>query len=94
MRNAFTHVFRLPSFTEIYSEKTTTMVIDDCSVTTVIQGINYCVVVIHQTSWLDQLNSLEPLHVSALLTATALTWYVASGIRTSLNLLGHSPNEE
>lgn len=70
------------------------MVIDDCSMTTVIQGINYCVVVLHQQSWLDELNNLEPLKVSALLSATALTWYVASGIRTTLNLIGHTSKEE
>ncbi len=70
------------------------MVIDDCSMSTVIQGVNYCVVVLHQQSWLDELNNLEPAKVGALLTATALVWYVASGIRTTLNLLGHSPNEE
>jgi len=70
------------------------MVIDDCSMTTVIQGVSYCVVVLHQQSWLDELNNLEPAKVGALLTATALVWYVASGIRTTLNLLGHSPNEE
>lgn len=70
------------------------MVIDDCSMTTVIQGVNYCVVVLHQQSWLDELNNLEPVKVGALLTATALVWYVASGIRTTLNLLGHTSNEE
>lgn len=64
------------------------MVIDDCSVVTVIEGINYCLIVLHQKSWLEELNSLSALQVSGLLTATALTWYVASGIRTTLNLLG------
>ena len=70
------------------------MVVADCSVVTVIEGINYCLVVLHQESWLDELNKLEPLKVGALLTATALVWYVASGIRTTLNLLGHSSAEE
>lgn len=65
------------------------MQIDDCSVTTVIQGINYCIVVLHQQSWMDELNNLEPAKVAALLSATALIWYVASGIRTTLNLLNY-----
>jgi hypothetical protein len=70
------------------------MVVADCSVVTVIEGINYCLVVLHQESWLDELNNLDPLKVGALLSATALSWYVASGIRTTLNLLGHTSNEE
>lgn len=70
------------------------MVVADCSVVTVIEGINYCLVVLHQESWLDQLNSLEPTKVGALLSATALVWYVAWGIRANLNLLGHSSSEE
>lgn len=71
------------------------MQIDDCSVVTVLEGANYCIVVLHQQSWLDELNSLSPLHAAALLSSTALIWYVAWGIRTTLNLLGHtSKNEE
>jgi len=70
------------------------MVIDDCSMTTVIQGISYCVVVLHQQSWLDELNNLEPLKVGALLSSTALTWYVASAIRTQINLLGYTSKED
>lgn len=70
------------------------MVIDDCSVTTVIQGINYCVVILHQQSWLDELNNLEPIKVGALISATVLTWYIASGIRTTLDLLGHTSSNE
>ena len=71
------------------------MVIDDCSVTTVISGVNYCIVVVHQQSWLDELNSLSAVQAVALLSSTALIWYVAWGIRTTLNLLGHtSVNED
>lgn len=70
------------------------MQIEDCTATTVINGVNYCILVINQTSWLDQLNSLTVLQVSALLSATALIWYVAWGIRATLNILGHTSNEE
>ncbi|SSQ15477.1 Uncharacterised protein [Acinetobacter baumannii] len=69
------------------------MVIDDCSVTTVIDGINYCIVVLHQQSWMDELNNLPPEKVAALISATALIWYVASAIRTNLKLLGSNDSE-
>lgn len=65
------------------------MQIDDCTVTTVIQGINYCVVIVQSESWLDELNKLTPLQVGALLSATALIWFVASGIRQQLDILAH-----
>lgn len=70
------------------------MQIDDCSATTVINGVNYCILVIHQESWLDQLNNLSFAQVSALLSSTVLIWYVASLIRIHLNLLGHSSKDE
>ncbi|HCD60782.1 hypothetical protein ACWPO0_11635 [Acinetobacter nosocomialis] len=69
------------------------MVVDDCSVTTVIDGINYCIVVLHQQSWMDELNNLPPEKVAALISATALIWYVASAIRTNLKLLGSNDME-
>lgn len=70
------------------------MQVSDCSVVTVIEGINYCLIVLHEKSWLEELNALSPLQISALLTATALTWYVASGIRTVLNVIGHTSKDE
>ena len=70
------------------------MEVDQCSATTIIEGVHYCLVLIRTESWLDELNNLPPLQVGALLTATALTWYVASGIRTALNLIGHSSKDE
>lgn len=70
------------------------MVVDDCSVTTVIEGVNYCIVVLHQQSWLDEINNLSPTQAAGLLTATTLIWYVAWGIRTTLNILGYSSKEE
>lgn len=69
------------------------MEITDCSVV-VIEAVNYCLVVIHKESWLDELNSLSMLQAAALVGSTALTWYVAWGIRTTLKLLGHSPDNE
>jgi len=69
------------------------MEINDCSVV-VIESVNYCLVVVKSESWLDQLNSLSVLQASALLSATALIWYVAWGIRTTLSLLGHSSKHE
>ncbi|WP_155251713.1 hypothetical protein [Acinetobacter nosocomialis] len=65
------------------------MQIDDCTATTVINGVNYCVLVIHQQSWLDELNNLTVVQVGLLLSSTALIWYVAWGIRAALDLLGH-----
>ena len=69
------------------------MQVDDYSVTSVINGINYCIVVLHQESWTDQLNSLPPEKVFALISATALIWYVASAIRTHLDLLAYDEKE-
>ncbi|MCL5768536.1 hypothetical protein [Acinetobacter sp. ANC5681] len=69
------------------------MQIDDCSVTTVIDGVNYCIVLLNQNSWADQLNNLPPEKVAALLSATALIWYVAGAIRTHLRLLGSDDKE-
>lgn len=69
------------------------MQIDDCSATTIINGVNYCILVIHQQSWMDELNSLPPEKVMALITSTALIWYVASAIRTQLDLLAHDEKE-
>ncbi|MFH4377293.1 hypothetical protein WAJ76_21465, partial [Acinetobacter baumannii] len=66
----------------------------DCSVVTTIDGVNYCIVVLHQQSWLDQLNNLTVVQVSLLLSSTALIWYVAWGIRATLSLLGHTSSEE
>jgi hypothetical protein len=65
------------------------MEIDDCTSTTVINGANYCILLIHQTSWMDELNSLSISQVSGLLGFTALIWYVAWAIRAHINLLGH-----
>lgn len=45
--------------------------------------------VLYQQSWTEQLNSLSVVQVSGLLTTTALIWYVASAIRTHLNLLAY-----
>lgn len=72
------------------------MQIDDCSVVTVLEGAGTTPLLsLHPQSWLDELNALSPLHAAALLSSTALIWYVAWGIRTTLNLLGHtSKNEE
>lgn len=69
------------------------MQIDDCTATTIINGVNYCILVIHQQSWMDELNSLPPEKVMALITSTALIWYVASAIRTHLDLLAHDEKE-
>lgn len=70
------------------------MVVADCSVVTVIEGVNYCLVVMHQQSWMDELNALAPEKVMALLSATALIWYVASAVRTQLDLLAHDNSKE
>ncbi|WP_288378176.1 hypothetical protein [uncultured Acinetobacter sp.] len=70
------------------------MEIEDCSVTTVIQGVNYCIVVLHQQSWMDELNNLPKTQVIALLSATILIWWLASGMRTILHTLGSSTNED
>lgn len=66
------------------------MTVDDCSVVTVLNGANYCLVIVHQTSWMDELNALPPSQVAALLSSVALIWYVASAIRTQLSLLAHT----
>jgi hypothetical protein len=70
------------------------MQIEDCTATTVINGVNYCILVIHQTSWMDELNSIEPLKVIALLTTTILIWYTAFGVRTVVHTLGSSTKED
>ncbi|EHU1539775.1 hypothetical protein ACX0AN_003726 [Acinetobacter baumannii] len=70
------------------------MQVADCSVVTQIEGVNYCIVVLHQTSWMDELNNLPPEQVIALLSATILIWYLASGLRTTLYVLGSSTKEE
>ncbi len=70
------------------------MVIDDCSVTTVIEGISYCIVVLHQQSWMDELNNMDKTKVVALLSATFLIWYVATGLRTVIQTLGSDTNED
>lgn len=70
------------------------MQIEDCTATTVINGVNYCILVIHQNSWADELNNLSVAQVSTLLGSTILIWYVASLIRINLNLLGHSSKED
>ncbi|WP_404231390.1 hypothetical protein [Acinetobacter venetianus] len=62
--------------------------------TTVIDGINYCIVVLHQQSWMDELNSLPPEKVMALITSTALIWYVASAVRIQLQVLAHDETKE
>lgn len=64
------------------------MVIADCSVTTVIEGVNFCLVVIREQSWMDEINSLEWVELSGLLAFTTLCFYVASSIRTMLHVLG------
>lgn len=69
------------------------MVVDDCSVTTVIDGVNYCIVLVHQQSWMDELNSLTVPQAGALITSVVLIWYVASAIRTMLDLLAHDEKE-
>ena len=70
------------------------MQIDDCTATTVINGVNYCILVIHQTSWMDELNSLPVEKVIALLSTTILIWYVAWGTRPIIHVLGSSTKED
>lgn len=69
------------------------MVVDDCSVITVIESVNYCLVVIREQSWLDEINKMSYVQLSALLSFACLVWYVASSIRTMLHILG-SDNKE
>lgn len=69
------------------------MVVDDCSVITVIEGVNYCLVVIREQSWLDEINKMSVAELSALLSFAALVWYVASSIRTMLHVLGADTKE-
>ena len=64
------------------------MQVDDCSVTSVINGVNYCIVLIQQKSFLDELNALKPDQVAVLLTATAIVWYVAGVFRSAISILG------
>ncbi|MBF7686584.1 hypothetical protein I2F17_12225 [Acinetobacter sp. B10A] len=61
-----------------------------CETLQIVNDVQTCVAwVIYKESWTDQLNNLSVAQVSALLSATALIWYVASAIRTYLNLLAH-----
>lgn len=61
-----------------------------CEALETINNVQTCVSwVIYQPSWTEQLNQLSVPQVSALLSATALIWYVASCIRTYLQLLAH-----
>ena len=61
-----------------------------CESLETINNVQTCVSwVIYQPSWTEQLNQLSVSQVSALLSATALIWYVASCIRTYLQLLAH-----
>ncbi|RKG29060.1 hypothetical protein [Acinetobacter tianfuensis] len=70
------------------------MVVGDCSVITVIEGVNYCLVVIREQSWLDEINKMSFAQLSALLSFAALVWYVASSIRTMLHVLGADNSKE
>lgn len=70
------------------------MVVADCSVITVIEGVNYCLVVIREQSWLDEINKMSYVQLSALLSFAALVWYVASSIRTMLHILGADTSKE
>lgn len=63
------------------------MQIDECSVTSVINGVNYCIVLIHEKSFLDELNHLPPEKVAILLTSTACLWYVAGVMKEALGIL-------
>lgn len=44
---------------------------------------------IYEPSFTQQLNNLTAVQVSVLLSTTALIWYVASAIRTYLDLLAY-----
>ena len=70
------------------------MVVDDCSVITVIDGVNYCLVLVHQQSWLDEINKMTFAQMSGLLSFACLCWYVASSIRTMLHILGADTSKE
>lgn len=70
------------------------MVVDDCSVITVIEGVNYCLVIIHEQSWLDEINKMTFAQMSGLLGFASLCWYVASSIRTMLHILGADTSKE
>ncbi|KAA8730793.1 hypothetical protein F4V57_14675 [Acinetobacter qingfengensis] len=60
-----------------------------CETIELINSVQTCTsYVIYHESWTEQLNNLSVVQVSALLSATALIWYVAWGIRTHLKLLG------
>lgn len=45
--------------------------------------------VVYEPSWTQQLNSLSAVQVGTLLGTTALIWYVASAIRTYIDLLAY-----
>jgi|APHig2749369809_1036254.scaffolds.fasta_scaffold665755_1 formate hydrogenlyase subunit 3/multisubunit Na+/H+ antiporter MnhD subunit len=61
-----------------------------CDALTVINEVQTCVVLVQpHLNWLDELNQLPPASVAAILSGTALAFYVAGILRLYLKTIEH-----